>query len=501
MFLARLQTPIGSSIDYTSMKFKEAEAIVAKRSEVRRYLVAIGGFEGGRVNTGNLFVSLEAPKDRKRDPKTGKKLSQQDLMDYFRNEFNKIPDIKAVFQDLSMRGFAAQRGFPVEFTVRGPDWEKLAVYAKQIQDEMSKSDLFVDVDTDYVEGMPEVRIFPDRNKAFERGVSVEAIAKTVSAMIAGERINKYTHSGRRYDVRVRVIPEQRKKMSDLDSLQVRNNRGELVNLAEVVRLESRKTLQTITRRGRERAIGIFSGVRQGKSQAACLDKVREIAKRVLPEGYHVVLSGTSQTMIESFQSLFVALILGIIIAYMVLASQFNHVIHPFTVLLAMPFGISGAIFALYIANQSLNMFSFIGLILLMGIVKKNSILIVEFTNQLREKGLSPLDALKEACPIRLRPIMMTSVSTIAAAIPPALALGPGAETRIPMAVAVIGGVTLSTVLTLVVVPCAYLALVPLEKKSGWLRLLVKSNRFKEAHIEPRVEVVRGWISKKLPRSK
>jgi HAE1 family hydrophobic/amphiphilic exporter-1 len=144
--------------------------------------------------------------------------------------------------------------------------------------------------------------------------------------------------------------------------------------------------------------------------------------------------------------------------------------HPLTVLLAMPFGISGAVLALFFANQSLNMFSFIGLILLMGIVKKNSILLVEFTNQLRERGLEPHQAVKEACPIRLRPILMTSVSTIAAALPPALALGPGAETRIPMAVAVIGGVALSTVLTLIVVPCAYLSMVPLEKKQGWVDL-------------------------------
>jgi HAE1 family hydrophobic/amphiphilic exporter-1 len=164
---------------------------------------------------------------------------------------------------------------------------------------------------------------------------------------------------------------------------------------------------------------------------------------------------------------------------MVLASQFNHVIHPFTVLLALPFSISGAFLALLIGNQSLNIFSLIGFILLMGIVKKNSILLVEFTNQMREQGLNPYEALKTACPIRFRPILMTSVSTIAAAIPPALAMGPGAETRIPMAIAVIGGMFVSTLLTLFVVPAAYLALVPLEKMETFVRIKKALDQFKK----------------------
>jgi HAE1 family hydrophobic/amphiphilic exporter-1 len=222
-------------------------------------------------------------------------------------------------------------------------------------------------------------------------------------------------------------------------------------------------LLAITRRGRERAIGIFANVAPGKSQADAIERARAIGREILPEGYRMVFGGTSETFRESFQSLFFALWLGIIISYMILASQFNHLIHPFTVLLALPFSVSGAFLALWIGNQSINIFSLIGLLLLLGIVKKNSILLVEFTNQMREQGLSALDALKTACPIRLRPIIMTSFSTIAAAIPPALAVGPGAETRIPMAIAVIGGVTVSTFLTLFVVPAAYLILVPLEK--------------------------------------
>lgn len=464
MFLARLKTPIGSSIYYTDEKFRLLEEIVMKRPEVRRYLSAIGGFGGGDVSQGVMFISLKRPPDRSKDPETGKRLSQQEIMAVMRKEFNAIPDVQAVMQDLSTRGFAAQRGFPIEFSIRGPDWDKLSNLAKKIQEEMKKDDLFQDVDTDYLEGMPEIQIHPDRNKAFDRGVSVESIASTINSLIAGERISKYTKGGRRYDVRVRVQDEQRASLADIKNLKVRNNRGELVELSDVVSINETPSLLTITRRGRERAIGIFANIGEGKSQADALAKVRELGQSILPEEYHIVFSGTSETYQESFDSLIFALWLGIAIAYMVLASQFNHIIHPLTVLLALPFSISGALIALWLGNYSLNIFSMIGLLLLMGIVKKNSILLVEFTNQMREEGLPPREALQKACPIRFRPILMTSVSTIAAAIPPALAMGPGAETRIPMALAVIGGVTVSTFLTLYAVPCAYLSFSQLENK-------------------------------------
>lgn len=191
---------------------------------------------------------------------------------------------------------------------------------------------------------------------------------------------------------------------------------------------------------------------------------KESPKRSCRKGIGLSFQGAAQTFWESFQSLGFALWLGVLVAYMVLASQYNSLIHPVTILLALPFSASGALLALRMGGQSLNIYSVIRLILLMGIVKKNSILLVDFTNQLREKGLSPRQALLQACPVRLRPILMTSLSTVAAAIPPAMALGPGAEIRVPMAIAVIGGLTLSTMLTLFVVPCAYTLFTHLERK-------------------------------------
>jgi len=463
MFLVRIKTPIGSSMEFTNEKMKQVEQLAMKTPEFKRYYSAVGGFGGGEVNSGMLFVTLKQPKDRPVDPVLHRRLGQQEIMARSREDFNKIPDVKAILQDLSMRGFAAQRGFPIEFTIRGPNWEKLAGYAEAIQNEMKQNNLFEDVDTDYLSGMLEVHVVPDRDKAFDRGVSIHTIAQTINAMIGGERVAKFTKDDRRYDVRVRVMREQRLLPEDILKLTLWNNRGEMVRLADVTTLEQKPGLLAITRRGRERAIGLFANVGRGKSQADAIKKAAKISRKILPEGYRAVFSGTSQTFKESFQSLLFALWLGIIVSYMVLASQFNHLIHPVTVLLALPFSLSGAFLSLWMGHQSLNIFSMIGLILLMGIVKKNSILLVEFTNQMRERGMNIKEALTVACPIRLRPILMTSISTIAAAVPPALALGPGAETRIPMAIAVIGGVTVSTFLTLFVVPAAYLALSRFEK--------------------------------------
>ena len=464
MFLVRLQTPVGSSIEFTDEKFKQVEQFAMKRPELQRYFGAIGGFGGGEVNTGILFVTLKPPRQRPVVPPATKPLTQQELMAVFRTSLNTIPDLEARVQDLSMSGFAANRGFPIELTIQGPDWEELARLSEELERRMAASPLMVDVDTDYQTGVPEVRVRPDRTKAAERGVSIEIIGRTINAMIGGERVGKYTHGGRRYDIRLRLIPSQRTQAEDIERLWVWNQHGELVQLKDVVTITERPALLTITRKNRERAIGLFANIAPGQSQAAAVAEVKRMAQDLLPEGYHLVFGGSTETFRESFQSLIFALWLGVLVAYMVLAAQYNSYLHPVTVLLALPFSISGAFLGLWMANQSLNIYSLIGLILLMGIVKKNSILLVDFTNQWREQGVPVREALLQACPTRLRPILMTSISTVAAAVPPALALGPGAEARVPMAVAVIGGVIFSTFLTLFVVPCAYSLFSKIEHK-------------------------------------
>ena len=284
---------------------------------------------------------------------------------------------------------------------------------------------------------------------------MEAIAETVNALIGGTTVGKFKDAGRRYDVRVRMISGERTRPEDIGRLRVRSKSGALVPLSTLVRVETKPTLLAVTRRGRERAITVYANVPPGKSQADAVEMVRRIGAESLGEGYRATLSGSSQAMEETFSELRFAILLGAGLAYMILAAQFNSFAHPISVLVAMPFSLTGAVLALWVCGLSLNIYSFIGLILLMGIVKKNSILLVEFTNHRRLLGESRDEAMLHACPARLRPILMTTISTVVGALPAALAMGPGAELRQPMAVAVIGGLSVSTLLTLFAVPASY----------------------------------------------
>lgn len=453
--MVRLQTAVGSSIDYTDKRVAQVEKYFMSHPAVDKYFGSVGGFGSGEVNTGMLFLTLKPFKERPRNPATNRPYTQQELIPVFREGLKVIPDIKAFIQDPSLSGFTAKRGYPVEFTIRGPEFNVLIDSSKKVMEEMAKAGSMTDIDTDYRTGMPEVQVRPNRLKARERGVSVVEIAQTINTMMGGVVAGKYSKGGHRYDVRVRLMPSERNRPEDISALFVRNNRGELIRLSEVVTIEQKPSLQGISRQARERAISVYANVAPGSSQAQAIEHVQKIAASTLPEGYRAVISGSAQTFQESFDSLVLALSLGLIVSYMVLASQFNSFVHPITVLIALPFSVSGAFLSLWLGGQSLNIFSMIGLILLMGIVKKNSILLVDFTNQVRDTGKNVRDALIEACPMRLRPILMTSIATVAGAVPAALAIGPGAESRIPMALGVIGGVIVSTALTLFVVPCVY----------------------------------------------
>mgnify|MGYP001269000676 CR=1 FL=1 len=463
VFLVRLKTELGSSIEFTDAAVKKCEAFMSARPEVNRVYAAVGGFGGGEVNSAIMFISMKDPGDRPVADPFVRPPSQQEFIAHIRKELNKVPGIeRAGVQDLSLSGFSSQRGYPVEFTVRGPNWEKLAEVAHTLMAKMTDSGLMVDIDTDYQLGMPEVRVAPDREKASARGVTVTSIGTTINAMIGGVRAGKYTQGGKRYDIRLRLATKDRRQTNDIERIFVRNNRGETVRLSEVVGLKEKPSLLTITRRNRERAVGVFANIAPGKSQGEALAFLETAAREATPEGYRVVLSGSAETFKDSFQSLLFALVLGIFVAYMVLGAQFNSFVHPWTVLMALPFSITGAFIALRLTGISLNIYSMIGLLLLMGIVKKNSILLVDFTNERRKKGFNVRQALLEACPTRLRPILMTSVSTIAGAIPAAVSVGAGAESIRPMAVVVIGGMILSTLLTLFVVPAVYSLLSNLE---------------------------------------
>lgn len=444
--MLRVQTAVGSDIRETDMAFRKIESYVTARPEVTRCFGVVGGFGGG-VSGGVVFVSMVDKRDRK--------LSQAEFAAEIRKELNSYPGVRVVVQDLSQSGFTAQRGFPVEFSVRGPDWDVLVGKAREISEKLNASGQVVDLDMDYRIGMPELRIVPNRARAADLGISVENVATALNATLGGLRIGKYSTEGRRIDVRLRLLAGQRTRPEDLSRLRLRSSAGDLIPLSSLVTTEEVPALQAITRRDRERAITIYANVAPGVSQADALKYVEGLGTG-MPTGYRLVLGGASVAFRESMGDLLFALVLGIGVAYMVLASQFNSFLHPVTVLSILPLSVAGAAFALLATGRSLNIFSMIGLLLLMGIVKKNSIILVDYTNQLRERGLDTLNALLKAGPVRLRPILMTSTATMMAAIPPAAGIGSGSEIRAPMGVAVIGGLIVATVLSLLVVPAFYL---------------------------------------------
>ncbi len=451
--MVRLMTAVGSDITETDALVTRAEDLVRRHPEVSQIFSFVGG--GSSINSGMLYVRLVPPKERK--------LSQAGISNLIRRELNAIPGIRAVIQDTSQQGFTAQRGFPVEFSVRGSDWNQLVPLSQKVMSDLGVSGVVTDLDSDYRVGMPELRVSPDRAVCADIGVSVDEVATTINALVGGIRVGKYSTGGRRLDVRLKLIAGQRSRPEDISRLRVRARNGELVPLSSLVVFDEQAALQAITRRDRERAISIFANVAPGHSQSEALGLVETMGK-TLPVGYRIVLGGSSVAFRESMSSLLFAMVLGILIAYMILASQFNSFKDPVTIITILPLSIAGAAIALLFAKQSLNIFSMIGLLLLMGIVKKNSIILVDYANAFRNQGFGAKEAMEKAGPIRLRPILMTATATMMAAIPPALGIGSGSEIRMPMAIAVIGGLVLSTALSLLVVPAFYVIADKLSKK-------------------------------------
>ncbi|MCX5797067.1 MAG: efflux RND transporter permease subunit [Elusimicrobia bacterium] len=455
--MVNVTLPLGVSMEQTDGLFKrDIEPWLNARPEVDLAYAIIGGMGGGGVNTGALMVTMLPKEKRPRIGADHHLETQQDFMGILRKQLSGVAGVERVsILDMSQSGFSAKRGYPVQFMVQGPDWDKLAELSGVFRRKMKDSGLMTDIDTDYNPGMPEIQIRPDRAKTAESGITSRAIGDTINAMFGGIKAGKFTGRGKRYDVRVRLADKDRHTPKDLSRIWVRNNYAQVIPLSDVVKSEIKPALFAVTRYNRQRSITVYANPAKGKSQGEALAAVDKIAREILPEGYHIILAGNAQLFADSFKSLGFVLLLGVFVAYMVLGTQFNSFIHPVTVLMALPFSVTGALMALALTHQSLNIYSMIGLILLMGIVKKNSILLVDFTIERRKHGLPLREALLDACPIRLRPILMTSAATIAGALPVALARGTGSELMVPMAVTIVGGVAVSTFLTLFVVPCFY----------------------------------------------
>jgi hydrophobe/amphiphile efflux-1 (HAE1) family protein len=463
MFLIRFQTPIGSSLTFTGGKAAELEDILKSDPNFSHFFVNVGGFEGGETNKGMSFITLKDMSERKK--------TQQQVMDEVRDKIKaKIKDFDAFMINPSGNFGGAKRGTSLELSVRGPDYGVLKEKVAEMTKRFADSKMMTDIDTDFRDGVTEVHVEPDREKAAASGVSVQDIADTINTAIGGVRDGYFTNGIRRYDVRVRLLPEQWRTTADIDKLLVRTGYGELIPLSSVTKVTEEKKLLTITREMRERAINIYANTATGVSLDKAMEFARTTAKDVLPDGYRLAEVGSSKDVKDAFISFAFTAVMGLVISYMVLAVQFNSFIHPIPVMIALPFSITGAFLSLLITHNSINLYSFIGIIVLMGITLKNSILLVEFFNKQRiEYGRTLRDAILIGAPIRLRPIVMTSAATVAASIIPALGIGPGAEVRVSMAVVIIGGVCVSTVFSLIVVPCLYDIMAPVEDASHHIR--------------------------------
>jgi hydrophobe/amphiphile efflux-1 (HAE1) family protein len=438
----RLTMAVGVDINETDKLTKRAEAVLQKHPEIERIMTNVS------VGSSSLSLTMVEPKQRK--------MTQNEFSAVIRKELSQIPGIRATVQDLSTQGFAGQRGSPLEVSVRGSDWQTLIGEAMRVKQDLAASGLATDMDSDYQVGAPQLTVAPDRARANDVGINVSDIATTVNTLIGGNVVGQYSTAGRRMDIRMRLLQSQRSRPEDLALLRVRSTSGALIPLSTVVVTAESPELQSINHADRQRAIKITGNIAPGHSQSDVLAYVNSELMGTMKPGYSLVLSGQSSQFGDAMSSLLFALVVGILVAFMVLASQFNSLLHPVTVLTILPLSIAGAMFALLVAGKTLNVFSMIGLLLLMGIVKKNSIILVDYANEVREKEhLDALESMKRAGPVRLRPILMTAVATLMAAVPSAMGLGPGAETRGPMADAIIGGLILSTALSLFVVPAFY----------------------------------------------
>ncbi|HET6490486.1 MAG TPA: efflux RND transporter permease subunit [Syntrophales bacterium] len=447
-FIVRLEAPIDYSVDAANRLFGQAEAIVKEIPEITRLYYSLGYGRFREINKAIFFITLSPKKERNR--------SQQDIQAVIRKQLAVIPGLKVSAENISLIG-GGVRNVPIQYSIRGSDLDELQKHTRKIADEFAKLPGIVDVDTSLERGKPEVKVYIDRDKAADLGVNIATVAEAINFLIGGEvDVTKYKDEakGKRYDVRARLEPQNRTNPTDIGRIYVRSRDGRLVELSNVVKMVEGGGPSVINRVDRQRAITIFANLEK-KPMGQAVTELNAITARTLPSDFTASYKGQADTMQESFQYLMFALMLGVIMAYMVLAAQFESFIHPFTVLLSMPLSFIGAFGALWLTGKTLNVFSYIGLILLMGLVKKNAILLVDYTNTLRARGVNRHEAILEAGPVRLRPILMTTVAMIFGMLPVALGVGEGAETRSPMGVSVIGGLLTSLFLTLAVVPAAY----------------------------------------------
>jgi HAE1 family hydrophobic/amphiphilic exporter-1 len=451
IFFSKMESPQGTALATSLEYLKQDEAWMLAQPEVAGLFSAVG-FTGpsipARPNEAMMFGTLVPQDQRSR--------RVQEILAEARRELGRVPGrtIRLFNPAEMMRGGAHAGAFEAQIRGNLP-LERLDELSDQFIEALRRKGGFVDLDKSLKLGLPELQVIPDRDKAAALGVDAETVAAAVQLMIGGMDVGTFKEAGLRYDIRARLEQENRSTPDAIGRLYVRSRDGGLVALRNLVEVKLGAAPSAITRTDRQRSVTISANL-EGKTLGATIADAREVAAEVLPEEATLSLAGRAQDMAESLRQFQLAIGLGVLVVYMVLAAQFDSLIHPLTVMLALPLAMVGALGGLWIFGQTINLFSLIGIILLFGLVTKNSILLVDYANQLRAHGMDKVEAMRTAAPVRMRPVLMTAISMIFGVLPAALQIGPGSETRVPLAIATATGMLSSMVLTLLVVPVVYL---------------------------------------------
>ena len=445
-FIVTLKAPLGSSIEYTESRLKEVDTVFADYPEIIGSFATIGEDQAGQVSRASILVRMASWEDRD--------ISQAQLMARLRQRFLEIPGVEAFVTEVPMVG--GQRGEPLVFVLVGPALERVAGLASELKARLGSVPGMGTLDLDLQLNLPQLEVDVSRERVRSLGITSRDVALAVNVLSGGFDVARYNDDpgdGERYDVRLKAGEGSLQNLPDLSRIYIRAAGGDLVRLDNLVVLESSLGPAIVSRYDLQYSATFYGTPLMG--EAAAISQVFETAQELLPAGYKVMMTGRSEEFGKTVNYMVFAFVTALILVYMVLASQFNSFIQPLVIMVAQPLAIIGGVAALWLTGHSLNIFSMIGLVLLVGLVAKNSILLVDLTNRVRAEGIAIDMALREACPRRLRPVLMTSFTIILALLPAALVFGAGSHTNGPLAVAVIGGLISSTLLTLVVVPSVY----------------------------------------------
>ena len=444
--------PEGASFEYTDRFMDQISKLIDDSIPEKRLtlIVTAPGFTGsGAVNTGFVRIMLVDPNQRKK--------TQQQIAQTLSKNVLQFTGARAfVIQDQTISGSGGSRaGLPVQFILQNQDFKKIQSQLPKFIEEANKSSVFQGVDVNLKFNKPELVVNFDRDKAKNLGVSVQAVAQTLQFAYGGIRYGYFSKQGKQYQIIGQVNRQNRDEPLDLKSLYVRNDRGELIQLDNIINIEEQSSPPQLYHYNRYKSATVTAGLAPGKTIGDGIKEMQKIGEKVLDDSFTTGLSGPSRDFAESSSNTLFAFVLALVLIYLVLAAQFESFVDPIIIMLTVPMALAGALISLWYFHQTINIFSQIGIIVLLGLVTKNGILIVEFANQKRAQGLSKLQAVKEAAVSRLRPIMMTSLATMLGALPIALALGAGAKSRVSMGIVIIGGLLFSGFLTLYVIPVVY----------------------------------------------